>query len=342
MILGILFRSLNSKLLYLLGATLFLISVFAVQTALANTLEEKLSILVMGGVHRVSNGYQPNKIHAGIDFADTGMDVTSIKSPVTGTIVANTSACGKVAIFDGINTIILAHMSNRTTIEIGKPISMGDYVGKAAKVLGGGCSADGPHLHIEVRTGNNLAMAKPSSDNSKTTIDPSNYLVGSPDAEPPGNEDELLDFSDSQIVSFLNDYNLKMVCNPTPNFTEMPSRNDGIREEKILPLFEYASNRCRTGKQNPLLLLVTIAITGNIELGDVKKGTLPEQTKLVSDLIEIFAQRKRNRVYRESTNQIETSITVKVPRKIQKKLFLMTLDLVIASGSDSIYVYVDR
>lgn len=140
--------------------------------------DARLSNLLMGGNYRVTNGYNPNKVHAGIDFGGTGEGKVDVKSPVSGRIIANTEACGKIAIYDGRNTVILAHMSNLTSLAVGKSISAGTYVGKAAKVLGGGCSATGAHLHIEVRTGRNASMALPSNDNSKTTLNPVSYLVG--------------------------------------------------------------------------------------------------------------------------------------------------------------------
>lgn len=132
----------------------------------------KLGYLLLGGSYSVSSGYQPNGVHAGIDFNGTGTNVTEVRSPLNGTISANTSACGKVAIYDGANTVILAHMDSRTSLAVGAQIKRGDYVGKAAQVVGGGCTASGPHLHIEVRTGNNPTMANPTSNNTSTTIDP--------------------------------------------------------------------------------------------------------------------------------------------------------------------------
>lgn len=146
--------------------------------SLHTSLDSRLSNLMMGGNYRVTNGYAPNRVHAGIDFGGTGEGRVDVRSPVSGTIIANTSACGKVAIYDGRNTIILAHMSDRTSLGVGKNIGVGEYVGKAAKVLGGGCSATGPHLHVEVRTGKNASMALPSNDNSRSTLNPVSYLVG--------------------------------------------------------------------------------------------------------------------------------------------------------------------
>jgi hypothetical protein len=143
---------------------------------LGQTDSENLSYLLMKGNYTVSQGYSPNGIHAGVDFGGTGDNVTSVYSPKSGTITDNTSACGKVAIFDGTNTIILAHMESRTSLAIGSQILAGDFVGKASKVVGGGCSATGAHLHIEIRTGNNKVMAAPANNNTATTLNPLTYL----------------------------------------------------------------------------------------------------------------------------------------------------------------------
>ena len=139
----------------------------------------QLSQILMRGTYPITNSYRPwggPTGHAGIDFGSTGDGVTSVYAPVSGTITANTSACGKVAIFDGQNTIILAHLTARnTTLAVGSTITAGIYVGKASQVVGGGCTVTGPHLHIEIRTGNNTFMADPTRDNRATTLDPLAY-----------------------------------------------------------------------------------------------------------------------------------------------------------------------
>jgi murein DD-endopeptidase MepM/ murein hydrolase activator NlpD len=132
----------------------------------------------MGKALPVTQGYLPNGQHAGIDFGSTGDGVTSVSAPINGTIAANTSACGKVAIFDGVNTLIFAHMTARTGLAVGSAITTGTYLGKASQVVGGGCSASGPHLHMEIRTGNNTNMALPSANNSATTLNPLTYQYG--------------------------------------------------------------------------------------------------------------------------------------------------------------------
>lgn len=135
----------------------------------------ELSQLVLGGAYTITNGYAPNGKHAGVDFGGTSDGITSVASPVHGTILANTSACGKVAIFDGSNTIIMAHMTSLTTLPVGSTVSIGTYLGKVSKVVGGGCSVTGPHLHMEIRTGQNTSMALPTADNTGTTRDPLSY-----------------------------------------------------------------------------------------------------------------------------------------------------------------------
>ncbi|MFT3775393.1 MAG: M23 family metallopeptidase [Minicystis sp.] len=137
-----------------------------------------LAVLLTGKSLPVTNGYAPNRVHAGVDFGSTGDGVTAVSAPVNGTIVANTSACGKVAIFDGSNTVILAHMTARTTLGVGSPVSVGTYLGKASQVVGGGCIATGPHLHLEIRKGNHPVMADPAADNTATTLDPLGYTYG--------------------------------------------------------------------------------------------------------------------------------------------------------------------
>jgi hypothetical protein len=150
---------------------------FTVSTFAQTTNEEKLSYLLLRGNYPVTNGYAPNGVHAGIDFGNTGDGVTSVYAPVSGTVTANTGTCGKVAIFDGVNTIIMAHMTARTALAVGSQITGGDYVGKASQVVGGGCSVTGPHLHIEIRTGNNTTMALPSNNNTSTTLNPLTYFT---------------------------------------------------------------------------------------------------------------------------------------------------------------------
>ncbi len=138
----------------------------------------ELSTLLMGKSLPVTQGYAPNGVHAGIDFGSTGDGITSVSSPIAGTIVANTSACGKVAIFDGSNTLIFAHMTARTALAVGSQVSVGTYLGKASQVVGGGCVASGPHLHMEIRTGNNPVMAAPANNNTATTLNPLTYAYG--------------------------------------------------------------------------------------------------------------------------------------------------------------------
>jgi len=136
-----------------------------------------LSTLLLGGSYTVTSTHNPVVGgHNGMDFAGMADGAVSVKSPVAGTVIAKTTTCGKVAIFDGSNTIILAHMTQLSGPAINSAIAKGTIVGKASKVVGGGCSATGTHLHIEIRTGQNSSMASPNNNNAATTRNPLTYL----------------------------------------------------------------------------------------------------------------------------------------------------------------------
>lgn len=152
----------------------------------------ELSQVALQGDHPLASGYRPFFGHAGVDFAVTGDGKTAVYSPVSGTVIANTEDCGKVAVYDGRNTIILAHLKERTRIGSRKEeaIQAGDYLGLAADVggKGAGCAAEGAHLHLEIRSGRNAAMADPGQDNRATTLDPLSYGYAK---RAPGNRSEL-------------------------------------------------------------------------------------------------------------------------------------------------------
>lgn len=159
---------------------LFICAAFIAGSASAqSTNEEKLSYLLLGGNYALSNAYQPNGVHAGIDYSGAGTNTTDVRSPLNGTITANTASCGKVAVFDGQNTVILAHMDSRTSLPVGSTIKRGDYVGKVSNITGSGsgCTVTGSHLHIEIRTGNNTSMGIPTADNRNTTLNPANFFT---------------------------------------------------------------------------------------------------------------------------------------------------------------------
>ncbi|WP_433931170.1 peptidoglycan DD-metalloendopeptidase family protein [Sorangium cellulosum] len=150
----------------------------AIASAAEALVARELSVLVLGGDFPVTNAYRPAGGHAGIDFGGTGDGVTAVRSPVEGTVAAKTGECGKVAVFDGNHTIILAHMVELTGLVPGDRVEVGTYLGKASRTVGGGCTATGAHLHMEIRTGRNTYMAAPARDNRATTLDPLTYSYG--------------------------------------------------------------------------------------------------------------------------------------------------------------------
>ncbi len=146
-----------------------------------------LSTRILGAVHNVTSTHNPVAGgHVGLDFGGVTNGVTRVVSPVSGTIRANTSACGKVTIYDGRNTHIFAHMNNRTTLPVGATVTAGaTYLGTTSNVVGGGCVAYGAHLHYEIRTGDNSTMASPSLNNNSTSLNPLTYTYPTVDRTGP-------------------------------------------------------------------------------------------------------------------------------------------------------------
>lgn len=150
------------------------------QAQAAAVAARQLSQIVLKGDHPIvtGRGYRPFFDHAGVDFDGTGDGGTRVYSPVSGTVIANTGDCGKVAIYDGRNTFILAHLSSRTSVgkEKEETIRAGDYVGLASDAgTGEICAVREAHLHLEIRVGRNASLADPGKDNRATTLDPLSY-----------------------------------------------------------------------------------------------------------------------------------------------------------------------
>lgn len=100
-----------------------------------------------------------------MDFAlPTG---TKVQTPVSGTVVKckslKNSYGNYIAIRDADgNTHYFAHLSGFNNIKIGQKVNSGDVIGYS----GNSGNSTGPHLHYEVRSG----------DNYNNQINPNNYL----------------------------------------------------------------------------------------------------------------------------------------------------------------------
>ncbi|MES1245724.1 MAG: hypothetical protein ABUT39_29225 [Acidobacteriota bacterium] len=173
----------------------------------------QLSRIVLKGDHPVAAGreYRPFFGHAGLDFDGTG-DGASVYSPVSGTVIANTGDCGKIAIYDGRNTIILAHLGSRTRVgrDEEERILAGDYVGLSSGAADeAGCAAREDRLHLEIRVGLNASLADPGKDNRSTTIDPLSYaFVTAPEqaSEITPQQRQALDLQEAERLRLLQNH----------------------------------------------------------------------------------------------------------------------------------------
>lgn len=170
------------------------------------------------------------------------------------------------------------------------------------------------------------------------------------------NDDSILDFNDSRTSAALKDYNLEMVCNPDASGNSqgksetIPPRSSNVKKvegtdvrfEKILPLTDSANKPCEKGKPNPLSLVVEIASNGDLDLNGDKQGNALGQNTLLERLNQKFKERESNGVFREGTNDVETTVTLKVPPQINRDIFNRTLKIVRDSGASPINLYVAK
>jgi hypothetical protein len=66
-------------------------------------------------------------------------------------------------------------------------------------------------------------------------------------------------------------------------------------------------------KPNPLTLVVAMDEKGNLALNDEEMGKISDLTKLSERLREIYRERETNGVFRENSNEIEKTISIKMP-----------------------------
>lgn len=213
----------------------------------------------------------------------------------------------------------------------------------------------GVGLDATLRKENGRWSVTPSSWSQAVVLKPvdCSNLLGSSDNQ---NKDSLLtnlppilNFYDSNILAALKSYGLIMVCNPNPIPTQekpksLPKSNNGVdvRTEIIVPIVDEIGDGCEKGKPNPFSLVVEIAMNGNLTLNNEKQGNILGQNTLLEVLNKIFRSRKDNGVYRVGTNDIENTVTIKVPTTINRDIFIKTLKLITSSGSSPITLYVEK
>ena len=128
-----------------------------------------------------------------------------------------------------------------------------------------------------------------------------------------------------------------------------PLRRGGDTKVKIVvgknvPLIVPAKNALsKTGnvKPNPLLLLVQLESGGAITINNEPYGSLENLQGVSNKLKEIFAAREQNGVFREKSNEIETTVRIKVSAARPFGDVEKLATEIRKAGSDRIFLNVD-
>lgn len=97
----------------------------------------------------------------------------------------------------------------------------------------------------------------------------------------------------------------------------------------------------RSVKPNPLFLMIDVSADNSIMLNGEDQGKLSDLRKLESFLSKIFSARSENGVFRGSTNTVDTTVNIRVPRPTKFEDIKRLFSAVNSAGSDRIFLYVD-
>jgi biopolymer transport protein ExbD len=94
-------------------------------------------------------------------------------------------------------------------------------------------------------------------------------------------------------------------------------------------------------KPNPLTLVVKVEKNGGLTLNNDDTGSISNTGKLTDRLGSIFKLREANGVFREESNEIEKTVTVKAPRSSKYGDFIKVIEAVKLSGAAPIVIQID-
>lgn len=92
---------------------------------------------------------------------------------------------------------------------------------------------------------------------------------------------------------------------------------------------------------NPLFLLVSIDAQGTLELNSEKLGNLTDPSAFTKRLGEIFKEREENGVFRQGSNDIEKTVSLRLHSTLKVSDLNKVVSLMDSSGSDPIILLID-
>jgi biopolymer transport protein ExbD len=94
-------------------------------------------------------------------------------------------------------------------------------------------------------------------------------------------------------------------------------------------------------RPNPLLLVVEIDRTKNLTLNKESVGNINETNGLMNKLTNVFKQRESEGIFREGTNEIEKTTTIKASRSATYGDVAKMIDAVKGAGAEPINIQID-
>ncbi|HMO81033.1 MAG TPA: biopolymer transporter ExbD [Pyrinomonadaceae bacterium] len=95
-------------------------------------------------------------------------------------------------------------------------------------------------------------------------------------------------------------------------------------------------------KPNPLTLVITIRRSDrSVQLNNESAGSVDDTEELTKRLQNIFAERERNDVRREGTNEIEKTIFIKSPTMVRYGDVVKVIDAAKLAGAEPIGLQID-
>lgn len=68
-----------------------------------------------------------------------------------------------------------------------------------------------------------------------------------------------------------------------------------------------------SNKPNPFILVVSVDRKGNIRLNNEEQGSFDDLSGLENRLTQVFIDRKKLNIFREGTNEVETTVYIRIP-----------------------------
>jgi biopolymer transport protein TolR len=94
-------------------------------------------------------------------------------------------------------------------------------------------------------------------------------------------------------------------------------------------------------KPNPLTLVVAVGSDSKVTLNNEDAGTTSDASLLTNKLSQIFADRAKNGVISENTNQVEKTVFIKAPKSVVYGNVVKVIDAVKSAEADPIGLQID-